>query len=277
MNIISYSHLHKERNFTYRFCDIKNYNTGAHTHAFYEYFFVMSGTALHVYNGEEIVLEKGALFFIQPEDEHDFLPIDDQDCEWVNVAFSSRHVDNAFAYLELSKDEFLNADKTPFYVKLSDFNRREFVSEHEYLNVLFKDDLEINVYFKKLLLKVIGLLVTQYEKNAKQDNYAQLFDLLGTIDSLQVLQEGVPALVRLSGLSHGHLCRLMKERLNTTPSRHITDLRLACAANLLLHSDLSVLDIAGRVGYFSFSHFMRLFKAKYGCTPLLFRKKNVKK
>ena len=276
MHTILSTHLHKDWNFSYYFCDIRSYGNGEHNHAFYEYFFVMSGTALHIYNGEEIVLSKGDLFFIEPDDVHNFKPIDGQDCQWVNVAFASHLIDNAFAYLEIDKNGILGAGKKPFCVKLSDYSLKEFIREHEFLNVIFKlkEELETSLYFKKLLLKIVGLLIIRHQRHTAQDNYAQLFEMLGNIDSLQVLQEGVPALVRMSGLSHGYLCRVMKERLHTTPSRYITDLRLAYASNLLLNSGQNITDIAGRVGYFSFSHFMRLFKNKYGCTPYKFRQEH---
>lgn len=281
MYTISDTHLHKDWNFTYHFCSIKNYDSGEHNHTFYEYFFVISGTALHIYNGQQYVLSKGDLFFIEPNDWHTFVPIEGQDCEWVNVAFISHLIDKAFAYLEVDKHSILQENRKPFRVKLSDYSLQEFIRDHEYLNVIYQlhDNLEMPLHFKKLLLKVIGLLVTRHEQlnrhqeYRQQQGYTPLFETLGNLDNLKVLQEGVPALVRMSGFSHGYLCRVMKEHLNTSPSQYITDLRLAYASNLLLNSDLNIADIAARVGYFSLSHFIKLFKAKYACTPYRYRQK----
>jgi hypothetical protein len=53
---------------------------------------------------------------------------------------------------------------------------------------------------------------------------------------LENIRDGMSALVRLSGFSHGHLCRLMKEYFNMTPNSFISDIRMVYAANLLLNS-----------------------------------------
>ena len=52
---------------------------------------------------------------------------------------------------------------------------------------------------------------------------------------------------------------------------YINQLRIGAAVQLLVNSDLSVLDIAFRVGFGNYSNFNRQFKRMRGITPLSLR------
>ena len=55
---------------------------------------------------------------------------------------------------------------------------------------------------------------------------------------------------------------------------HIRRLKMEAAARLLLQSDVSVLEVAGQVGYENASKFARAFNAVMGMTPTKYRKKH---
>ncbi|MGV6946768.1 helix-turn-helix transcriptional regulator [Sphingobacterium kyonggiense] len=59
-----------------------------------------------------------------------------------------------------------------------------------------------------------------------------------------------------------------------TLNRHIIDLRMIRASQLLLDESIPVGAVANRVGLSSWSYFYRLFFKYFGCTPLQFRKNN---
>ncbi|MCL2089594.1 MAG: AraC family transcriptional regulator [Oscillospiraceae bacterium] len=275
--LITTSYFRKGRSFAYNFCSAKNYKSPAHSHSFHEYFIVTSGNALHICNDDAAVIEKGDLYFIRKDDVHSYSTIKDNDCEWINVAFTENHLDSLFEYLQIPKNKILREDikdKKPAVIKLSSYQLKELISEHEYLNFISDNDFEVGLHFKNLLQKVIGMFLMQLKKTAEKHDYSNFFKIINDIDNLKLLREGVPALVRLSGLSHGHLCKVMKDTLGTTPTKHINDLRLKYASNLILNSDLNMLDIADRVGYQSYKHFTALFKEKYNCSPNRYRKSN---
>lgn len=76
----------------------------------------------------------------------------------------------------------------------------------------------------------------------------------------------VPLLADTAGLSEGYYTRLFKKYTHTSPARFLSDLKLetACAC---LASGLTVTEAAQKVGIDNISHFIRLFKQKYGITP----------
>lgn len=72
-------------------------------------------------------------------------------------------------------------------------------------------------------------------------------------------------------LSPFHFARLFKKLTGTTPHAYLAGLRVAQAQKLLSGTDLSVTEIALRVGYTSPSHFTKAFRQSIGLTPRDFR------
>jgi len=85
------------------------------------------------------------------------------------------------------------------------------------------------------------------------------------------LREGLPRLLELAAVSHGHLARSMRQHFNATPVEFITDLRLRHAAALLTSSADPIGQIALRCGFTSQSYFCRRFQAGQGMSPRQFR------
>ena len=73
--------------------------------------------------------------------------------------------------------------------------------------------------------------------------------------------------------SQVHINRLFKQYMGTTIGSYFNNIKLKYACKLLETSNFTVLEIASRIGYSSLSHFNRIFKAKFGCTPKEYRQK----
>ena len=85
----------------------------------------------------------------------------------------------------------------------------------------------------------------------------------------QNLEEPIsPALLaREVGLSTRQLERLFRRYLNRSPKRYYMELRLQKARNLLLQTDMSVINVALACGFTSPSHFSKCYRAMYETTP----------
>jgi transcriptional regulator GlxA family with amidase domain len=69
------------------------------------------------------------------------------------------------------------------------------------------------------------------------------------------------------GMSTRQLERLFRRYLNRSPKRYYMELRLAKARNLLMQTDMSVINVALACGFASPSHFSKCYRALYKTTP----------
>lgn len=76
----------------------------------------------------------------------------------------------------------------------------------------------------------------------------------------------------VSFVSPSHLGRLFRQRMRVSPLRHLKQVRLERAAQLLRAGAAAVADVARRVGYRNASHFVRDFRRMFGVTPLDYRR-----
>jgi len=67
------------------------------------------------------------------------------------------------------------------------------------------------------------------------------------------------------------LCRFFKRATGRTMSTYVNELRLGAASELLTNTDMSILEIALRVGFDNYSNFCRQFKRMKWCTPRTLR------
>ena len=72
--------------------------------------------------------------------------------------------------------------------------------------------------------------------------------------------------------SHSLLSHAFKKSVGMSFREYITHLRIEDAKNLLLHSRLSVTEIAMSVGFSDSNYFSNVFKKSVGVSPLSFRK-----
>jgi len=74
-------------------------------------------------------------------------------------------------------------------------------------------------------------------------------------------------LARDVGMSTRQLERLFRRYLNRSPKRYYMELRLQKARNLLMQTDMSVINVALACGFASPSHFSKCYRSHYNTTP----------
>jgi len=76
-----------------------------------------------------------------------------------------------------------------------------------------------------------------------------------------------PELAAQAGMSTRQLERLFRRYLNRSPKRYYMELRLQKARNLLMQTDMSVINVALASGFASPSHFSKCYRAHFNTTP----------
>ena len=94
-----------------------------------------------------------------------------------------------------------------------------------------------------------------------------IYDNLHTTLTIQVLSQKLQ-------LHPSYLSTLFKKETGYSVHEFVQNTRLETAKNILLDSDYTCASIANTLCFSSQSHFVRLFREKYGITPAKFRSQN---
>ena len=77
-------------------------------------------------------------------------------------------------------------------------------------------------------------------------------------------------------LSYSYFCKMFKKHMKITFMEYLNKVRMVEAKKLLVHTNLSIGDVASRIGYRDQNYFIRLFKETYQMTPSSYRKEEGK-
>lgn len=102
--------------------------------------------------------------------------------------------------------------------------------------------------------------------------------LAGVIDAMLAHPEqhhSVESLAVSAHMSRSAFARRFADCFGRPPMDYLRDVRLRRAAQLLRRDDLSVDEVAGKVGFSSRSHFSHTFREHFGTSPVAFREGHV--
>jgi len=101
----------------------------------------------------------------------------------------------------------------------------------------------------------------------------RLEKVLNYIQKNYSLQLSIAEVANQIHMSPSNFSHYFKKRTLKSFTNHVQELRLGKATQLLHLTDMSVESIIYESGFQNISHFNKLFKRRYGCTPLYFRKR----
>ncbi len=119
-------------------------------------------------------------------------------------------------------------------------------------------------------LILIANAIEANRKNQHEEVFAQVLQFLGKNFGQDL------SLAEVAERFHYHpsyFSTLFKQRVGSTFSDHLTELRMQAAARLLKESTLYAAKIGQRVGYSSAAYFTKAFKKQFGMSPDQYRKR----
>lgn len=247
-----------------------------HCHDFFELFIILKGNVIHNINGLSQRLPEGSMVFIRPEDIHFYGKDGDTENQLINLAFPSSAAEALLHYL----GDGFNAD----YLLKSSFPQVILLSPSEKLLVSKKiqslfvipggDKKVIRTRLRILLLE----LITTYFNNTNHEEIEKipgwLKSTLTEMSKAENIRDGIKAIERISGRTPEHISRVFKKFVGKTPTDYSNELKTNYAANLLLHSDEEIINVALAAGFDNLSHFYHVFKGYYKISPGKYRKEN---
>lgn len=236
-----------------------------HCHDFYEIIFLFSGSAKHCINGNSYDMSEGDVAFLRPYETHGFSS-QSQEIDLYSISVPAEELElllNAYHVL----DEVKNAEGRITFT----LNRN---TKHAILSAFQQLDAWSNTQREANLRIILGNTIHEYMQILTQVSSEWIDKIMLKMKQPENLQEGIPAFLRISNLSHPQLCRVVKKKTGKTPQQFIKNLRMAYAYDLVLSTSLPYEEISFLVGYHSFSHFATSFKKHYGISPSVLRKQS---
>ena len=243
-----------------------------HQHNFFEISYAVRGTIKHVTPNSETLLSNNTFLLLRPDDAHAF----DEELSPTNyhrdILVSVELFKVCCDFISPTLYDKIMATEGLITVPFSPDDFKSLESSLKFFYTIDKDDTEkMDSLGKSIVCYFLLLYVKNMETQALPNKQA-IDEILSAMQTPNVLQNGIPALVKEVNYSHGHLCRLIKQHTGKKLLDVLTEIRMDQAALHLRASDYSLLDIAAMVGYESLSHFISVFEKYYSISPYKYRK-----
>ncbi len=250
-----------------------------HKHNFYIVLFVTQGTGTHTIDFIKHDVKPDTVFFMTPGQVHSWVLSEDAD--GYVIFFTREFYASEYPHRRLFNFPFFNAllhkpllcvpqeEKTALTATL-----QMLAEEHRHTR-LMKHEM-ICRYLDILLIHLTRIFQAQgTETDVQGKGHALLQKLESLIDSH--FKEHVPVGLYADWLhvTAKHLNETCRSSLGKTTKELIQQRTLLEAQRLLVHSELTISQIAAELGYFDNTYFFRFFKKYAGCTPEQFRAANL--
>lgn len=242
-----------------------------HKHAFYLSLLITRGSGIHHIDFDSYIVKPGCVFLMHPGQVHNWKF--SADIEGYVIFHTKDFYNLNFTYERIGQFLFFGVGASPLII----LSKMAFEKiEPIFQSIAVEYESERVMKFQKIcsLLNVLYIELSELYppqkqlSNRSENQYAQVQNLEIFIDKNYKSLKFPKQYAELMNLSQKHLNRIVKLSLNKTISELISDRIVLEAKRMLIHSTLSIAQIAIELGYPENSYFFRIFKNKVGETPI---------
>jgi len=253
-----------------------------HRHDFFEVLYLLKGSGYHVIDGNKYEIKPPCVFFMSPGQAHKlelsndiegFIFIFTSDFYLLNRSNQNSLIEFPFFYT-------IHQDNPPLLL--------ENESDIRFLENLFRQSIaEISRpsdYFLEMLRSILDLILTtcaaRYQVNENMLNKGKgqilvkrFFHLVEENHQKNLSMSDYSGMI---GVTPNHLTQTVKLLTGKTSSQIIKAKQLLEIKRLLVHTNLSVSEIANQLNFEDQSYFTKFFKRETGITPIQYRSDSFK-
>lgn len=242
---------------------LTNGSVRGHFHDCFELEINLNGDANNIINGSFYPIHKNSFYLLSPADIHKLDIVDTVDI--ISIQFTD---------LPLSK-ELLNQLNTAKYPIIGEFSDEQFENLLSPLLNLYSDSGCIfnesyrNIYIRSFLEMLLSVILDKCQKNDNSTVPSHIMlSLLSYVKNH--FRENIPLdqLAKQYGYNTNYLRSKFRQLTGKTYVSFVNDERLTYSYRLIELTDLPISEISDSAGYTSLSYFSRIFKAKYGISPI---------
>lgn len=259
--------------------------TQHHTHDYIELAYIVEGEFKQRIMGKDILFKKGELCLIDKNCPHqDFLA--DQNSIVLFIGLANEIFDQVMVK-NIGEEKLLNFLQTALmkqkdiqqYLHFKPINPDD--HELEDFLLLLLQELERNdsaskYICKGYIIRILHYISSRYDFSLSSDQRKKMKWLIYE-EITRYIEDNydkitIKELVTKFHFNEDYFNRLLKEKLGVTYQEYVQNLRLSNAHCLLKTTEMTVDEVANRVGYRNKGFFYKIFIKKYGVTPAKLRK-----
>ena len=238
-----------------------NAGVKAHSHPYYHMFYISEGSCRFVVDEVTYDLKPGMCLLVPRQTDHAFCNTSDTTMEHMEIKFSlpQTALDNSLlkAGVMISDSPLVTGLFSQIIKEYAEIGSNADDSATSYLTALLNVLTENSRYhkqhhfryidassFSRLSQKIIAYLEKHFAEDVSLDELAEKLDY-----------------------NKSYLCIAFKKDTHMTILDCLNTIRIRRAADLIVYSDYSLLQVAELCGFASVSHFNRVFQKYVGITP----------
>ena len=244
--------------------------TAAHGHNYYEIFLVTDGRLCHEVNEKPSEIGKGTLCMICPGDIHRLSRVENFSSAHMNICISPKKFDEICSAIGIDPRE-LETQK-PLTAVLSAEEQAYFDSRASLISKLIGDGYEKAV-------SVICSTAADFISILNSSKLTQKIicpewfeDIIEKIHAPEYMTCSAADVYEMSNFSPPVVIEAFKKYAGKTVSAYLRDAKCEYACLLLSGTKMTTLEISMQLGYYSLSHFNRVFNSYSGLSPAAYRR-----
>ena len=169
-------------------------------------------------------------------------------------------------------DALIFTDETPSQQKILQKLRQAGALQHQ-------DNVEFQTrnLFSELWLLLLDEIREQPSHTVNIQNQQRVQSMLAFIQANYNEKLTLEAIAAAASVSTRECIRCFHNTIRQTPIEYVMEYRLNMARKLLNNSEMSITDISYHCGFSSNAYFGKVFREKYGITPLQYRNRAIDK
>lgn len=265
--------------------ELEKWEYPLHKHNFFELIFITEGSGFQTINDVKFGYQKGAIFLLTPEDEHFFEIAETTTFTYVKFTeqlFLEKNADNPNSKWQERIERVLcnpNAQPQDIVEEESDRSRL-----FQLLAILKAEYERTDMFSRQATLELFGAMMLIIARNLHEKgdlpplqhnkDEEKVSTILGYIRQHISEKEKVKikAIAEAHLMSPNYVSIFIKKHTGLSIQQLVMDTKLKTAERLLRQSNLTISEIATRLGFTDASHFTKTFKKYKGTNPSAVRK-----
>ncbi len=261
--------------------------TPYHSHSFLEFSYVVRGSAIHYFQNQSVVVQKGDYFMVNYNEVHKFSTNRNDDFKVINILFKPEFIDASLKDCQGFQDlivitnincNYFNLEVVPTSVIYHD-KKGDVLTLFEKMLVEYSDKkMKYRELLRCYLTELILVTLREIHRTSSDTKYVD-----HTVNKiLNYINENFASNIKLKelgeqlGYNPSYLSSLFSDKLGIPFNKYLQNIRLTNACDLLANTTKSIEDISVACGYNDSKFFRTLCKSKLKMSPSAYRSKVLK-